>query len=553
MKNLSRIQKIVLALLFLVIFVYSFRALNESDNFYHIKTGQVIWETKSVPHQDVFSYTAVGAQWVTHEWLAELVFYGIYTAFGFWGLMAFAAGVALISYSLLLRLALLKRANFFISCILVVIIGIFTFKLWVVRPHIFGYLGLVILIWLLEKYRTRPRLFYLWLAAIDVLVWANMHASFILGIVIMAFYGLAELLEIRWSNFFGKSHFAEKKWPLLLLLFAFLAGVLALVNPNTYRIFLYSFAVQPVAQALHGYEWQPITFYFYETEVKLILLEIIFFAALAVFWFWTRKENRNLTYLGLMLGASFMPFISVRHNGLWSLLVFVPAAIAVSNIYEKRPCLLHTLPSLSAIILLLLFAGRAFALPRSYFDKNFIPVYAVDFIEEHNLRGPIFNLVNEGGYLIWRLWPQEKISIDSRSEVYIGKPLQEFLTVARGGENWNYLVDEKYSINYFIFSYRPRVPGESVIKLVQTLMRNNWVLVYWDDAAVIFVRNSKENKSLIDKYGLRHISPFRRPKDIPQKETAETLNELNNLIKIVPNSDAVKEYQKLFLDSRSPL
>lgn len=550
MTSLSSGQKIALVLFLALVFAGSFRALNQSDNFYHLKAGQVVWETKSVPTADVFSYSAAGARWVTHEWLAELIFYFVFAATGFWGLIAFASALAAITYFLLLKTAAQSGANLYAALLVAGITGIFTFQLWTVRPQIFSFLAVAILLALLENYRRNPKLRYLVGAAILLWIWANMHAAFILGIAIMLFYGISEFLRSRYPQYFGAGTLNSAQSSAIIK-FAVLGTFLSLFNPNGYHIFLYSFAINPVVNALKFYEWQPITAYLAEAEIKAILAEILIFAALAILCFGARKETRDSTRFGLVLGVSVMPFLSVRHNGFWSIVILIPAALILSKFIALRPKFNATLRNITLAFIIAALPSALLHLPQKYFNPDFVPVYAADFIEKTSLRGPFFNLVNEGGYLIWRFWPRERVFMDSRSEVYVGSPIEELRTIVSGAqpEKWHELVDKKYAINYFILPYRPRIAGERPAgALPQTLMQNNWALMYWDDVVLIFVRNNPENQALIQKYGLRHISPFRDPKNILPEEYAETRSELQKISAVAPESRIIKEYEKMFFD-----
>ena len=61
------------------IFLYAF-PINDSDFFWHLEAGKVIADTRSIPHQDTFSFTSPGVKWVTHEWLFELVTWLVFAA-----------------------------------------------------------------------------------------------------------------------------------------------------------------------------------------------------------------------------------------------------------------------------------------------------------------------------------------------------------------------------------------------------------------------------------------------------------------------------------------
>ena len=79
--------------------------LSDPDLWWHLKTGELIWRTHSIPHFDVFSFTVAGHPWTAQEWLSEVIIYGAYRVAGYSGLMAWlfvlAAAVVLGGYNLL--------------------------------------------------------------------------------------------------------------------------------------------------------------------------------------------------------------------------------------------------------------------------------------------------------------------------------------------------------------------------------------------------------------------------------------------------------------------
>src|SRR5439155_9434648 len=99
------------AIFLFVIFVYTVHPFSDSDQFYHLKVGQVIWETKSIPKVDIFTYTAPGVRWITHEWLSELIFYWLFMAGGFWGVMLFVSATAAATMWLLYAIAVKRGAD----------------------------------------------------------------------------------------------------------------------------------------------------------------------------------------------------------------------------------------------------------------------------------------------------------------------------------------------------------------------------------------------------------------------------------------------------------
>src|SRR6185369_14008851 len=69
------------------------------------------------------------------------------------------------------------------------------------------------------------------------------------------------------------------------------------------------------------------------------------------------------------------------------------------------------------------------------------PVSAVDFLKDHQLPGPIYNRYGWGGYLIYRLYPQYRVYIDGRADVYGDSFFTETMNVESGFSDWRRTLD----------------------------------------------------------------------------------------------------------------
>ena len=58
------------------------------------------------------------------------------------------------------------------------------------------------------------------------------------------------------------------------------------------------------------------------------------------------------------------------------------------------------------------------------------PEKIADYIEEHSVPGTMFNDLRYGGYLIWRLYPQEKVFIDTRLIIRPPEFFAEYLAIS---------------------------------------------------------------------------------------------------------------------------
>src|SRR5919112_1583036 len=80
-------RRLLIFVLLAAIFTLTAGQITDPDFWWHLRTGQLIYETRAIPHTDIFSFTAQGKEWITHEWLAEVLIYAIYKLSGWGGLV----------------------------------------------------------------------------------------------------------------------------------------------------------------------------------------------------------------------------------------------------------------------------------------------------------------------------------------------------------------------------------------------------------------------------------------------------------------------------------
>lgn len=525
-------------------FIVGIRALNESDIFYHIKAGEVIWQTKSIPTTDIFSSSAFGARWVTHEWLPELIFFGVYSLASFWGLIVLIGiCVATASY-LLVFIALRRGSNFSLAVIITFILTLFSLPYWKARPQIFGYLAFAVLVALLEHYRRHNNIRTLWLACGVMLVWANFSASFLLGVVVFVYYGLSLYIHARITRA-PIEKLRGAQWMIAASVFG---TALGLINPNTYSLFTYPLVIAPAVRIFDIVEWKSILEFLSLSQMRALLMTMALVDAFFVWWFIVRKESRDLVLAGLIAGMSALPFISSRHVIFWILLASFILPAALSQLLKEKFNRFNIQLTWSLIVLFAsILTIRAFMLPSRYYDASLIPVGAVNFIEEQNIKGPLFNLYNEGGYLMFRLWPRERIFIDGRSEVFVGKPIDDYVAITKTLGDWKRLLNDAYRVQYLVLPYWPEFLARTIAPLTNALISDKeWVLVYWDDVATIYVRNSDTNKELIARYGAHIVTPFKHPKNIAEGDVGKARDELLAFAKRSPESEFIAWYVRDF-------
>ena len=106
--GLKLLKIIAWLLVLLAIFIVNVNNISDADFWWHLKTGEYIWQNHEVPKADFFSHTAEGRDWTTHEWLSQVVIYLPYKLAGFNGLVYATAFLATLTY-LFIGLSLGKK------------------------------------------------------------------------------------------------------------------------------------------------------------------------------------------------------------------------------------------------------------------------------------------------------------------------------------------------------------------------------------------------------------------------------------------------------------
>ena len=472
------LRPFTLALAALLLVSWFSGAAADPDMWWHLKTGEYICRQHQLPVPDPFAYTtAMGSPApgelamrhfnLTHEWLAQAIFYLVHAAAGFPGLVLFRASL-LAGFCGLAGLVVYRRCGGFLRAVAAALgAGTVASAFSADRPFVFTFLLLAATVALLE-WRRR-----LWLLPPLFLFWANCHGGFILGWVVLGAYA-AESLWLRWRR--GAQAGERELW---------LAGALALaaslLNPNGPRVVgvLLTYRGSPMQSAL--WEWQPPALWPLEPFSALLL------AALAVMA-WRRRAVRPADWLLL---AAFVPAALMAVRNVVFIGFFAPLWIA-SYLPWKR--LLPRAQYAAAGLLLALCGvavarGGAFQLRAAEWK---VPAGAADFLLRHRITGRLFNSYGFGGYLVWRLWPQQRVFIDGRAlneSVFADHRRIIYNAGNTGGGSREELL-EKYGVQAIVmpgFDYTSGAPFLLAPALADP-RQSEWKLVYQDAQAFVFLR-----------------------------------------------------------------
>nr|AUN36030.1 hypothetical protein [uncultured bacterium] len=474
--DLLTIRRIVPIALLSMVFVLAVRqsVSIDPDLWWHLKAGQQIIDTRSIPHTDDYSFTKQGSEWVAHEWLSEVIMQAIYRVSGLTGLVTIFSLIIVIA----LWLTYLRcEGRPYAASIAVLLAAAASFPLFGVRPQMLTLLLASIYIALLEQLDTRR----IWWLVPLMLLWVNLHAGFALGLALIGLYVVRAVLDGEWNQV----------RPLVIVLIVCTAVVP--LNPNGFRMFSYPYeTLTSPSMAAFIQEWASPDFH-KATYLPLAILLLSTFAAMAL-----SPTRPRLGEIFLVLITALGALRSVRHIPIFSLFA-APVlakhmwAIARDRGWDKlltgaevRPTGLKLL-----INIILLLAPMALAVTRvwdfashqRYYESIRNPVAAVEFLKSQRLPGPIYNRYGWGGYLIYQLYPEYRVYIDGRADVYGDAFFTEAMQVYDGVGDWKAPFD-RYGIQTVIIDTNVAL---------STLLRsdNEWSKVFEDDQAVIFTRSSK--------------------------------------------------------------
>ena len=154
----------LLALLFTLVFGLFSVEIKDPDFWWHLKTGEYIYQSGALPVTDPFAYTSLQKDplnpeskrigfILTQYWLAQVVFYRIYDFFGLEGIIFLRASLLTLLIFLIFRG--IRREGFGIySSVIFLVPVVMIFRTFTgERPQLFSFLFAFLLIFLLEGFR----------------------------------------------------------------------------------------------------------------------------------------------------------------------------------------------------------------------------------------------------------------------------------------------------------------------------------------------------------------------------------------------------------------
>ena len=195
--RLTELSGLVAAVFGLMAFAYLTVPAVDSDYGWHVANGRHLLDGQLFAGVDTYSWTAAGATWIAHEWLAESLMAFLHDSLGPTANSLLAGALA--TMAILLTVARLRVRGFGVAIALVV--GLLALldagTIVSVRPLVVEVFAVALLLWLIDVWRTGgidARRFAV-VVILEFLTWANTHGSFVLGLAILGATWVSLLIE----------------------------------------------------------------------------------------------------------------------------------------------------------------------------------------------------------------------------------------------------------------------------------------------------------------------------------------------------------------------
>ncbi len=501
---------LVIIYLFGFVFCLALKKYSCCDIWWHLRTGQYIVSQKIFPFCNTFSHTALFHPWIAYSWLTEIIFYYV-SILGFNWLILLKTCLIIITFMVVLKTTYLaSNKNFNLSVLITLFMMHVSSGSWLLRPQLFSFLFTAFFVYILNKFEYDNDTKILWFIPLIMLFWVNLHIYFVVGLFLIFIYLFCSVFK-GWF-LFGENEESEIKKQRLLLKITLISLFVCFINPYTYRIFI-------EVLRLTGQQWarsniselQSLNFHCN----RVFLFEIMFF--ILIFSLSVAKKRPSLITIILFITFTYQALYSVRDLPFWAIVMapiigrhlgdffielkgnqnFVEDETLIdlsqkSPFGEQRIYFLTNWVLLGALIVTIVsFFPRDAKLESCVNMKDF-PVGAVTFIKENRLPGKMFNSFNWGGYLIYSLYPEWKVFVDGRTQAYGDEFLTECSDIWSLSLGWEKKF-KKHEVNFVLWPRK--LPLTEVF-----LLMNNWKLIYFDDIAVIFIRDIPQNRVFINKY-----------------------------------------------------
>lgn len=437
--------RILVFLALFLLFIGKISHFNHPDHdmFHEMALARESINCGYIPNQDLYSYIPTIKPLVHHEWGSGFLLYLITVIAGFGG-----TGLIVLKYLLALSIfvmCIFLQKRFLVNYGVYSLLGIIAISLGLIgfstiRAQLFTLFFLTLQIHLLEVDRNKKKWWIIpWLPV--YLIWLNMHAGFVIGIAYYFFYSVDRFfISFRKNKSIMKSVQSIKH-----LIFIF--GVMILLiffNPYGLDYFAYLWRALLLDRSKLITEWQPIWRFSQEVAIYYTVFSLL--SLIILIYTIIHKKNYRSFILIFIIFLAYQTIFHLRLVYMYALFwfSFVPYYLNETPLSQFLIRFTKNMKHfLKYFWLIIGISGIYLSLQNQFWrldsidENNPYPQGVVEYLREHHFSGNMMTPFREGAYISWKLYPQVKVSMDSRYEVaYDQEFVIENLNFYNGNAGW---------------------------------------------------------------------------------------------------------------------
>ena len=478
------------ALVLLTIVIADIRQLSDPDLWIHLLSGRELLAHGFLPPTNIYSYAAPNFRWLHHEWLSEAIMSALFDHYGPFGLKLLKFICTACTISFIVSAEGETGAPAIAQAAILLVAAVIVIPSMQFRPQIFDFLALSAIVALLSRHNWR-RTARLWLAIPLVVIWCNLHGGFFIGLLAMAVYGAAIILQ---DIFAGRG--PRRGLVILAITAAAAASTLCtfLIPPARQTWYTLAASILNPTTSATIIDWKPLLASLTTAppgslQQKYFALVLFFFAAAIVSVILTPKANDAplVAVAAVLLAASF----AAQRNIAIATIALVPVfANHLGRLMRPRDPIAARPPAISragriaAEVLIgavaIALAGSSGILKRGI-DAPGVPASAIKFMNRHGLSGNVLADYASAGFVIWHGGPRTKVFIDSRYDLaYPPTVIADFLALDRAEPG------AAHTLAIYPTDFVLTAPGRPEANLMDR--QPDWRLIYSDSDARLYAR-----------------------------------------------------------------
>lgn len=451
--------------------------MSSVDLAYHLRAGEAILSTHGVPSVDTFTFSVAGRAWLDQQWGAQVLLALVSRAGGWGGLAIFHAALVGATFWFLWLACRARGASARMSAALTLSGFAVCFYNAGMRPQTMAYPLFTATLWILADRRAHPR--RLWILPVVMAIWANVHGSFPLGLLLIA---LAWVEDRR-------DHAATKNSTLPVAVIGLLATV---VGPYGIGVWRYAIDISTNERILgHIQEWAP-------TTIRSVDGAIFFLSALVIVAYLARRGTKTDVLALVWLGSFFLLGVSTARGQVWWGFVFsVTMAGLIIEQFRSSPSAEERVEEPGSLVLNLLVVSAliAFVAVGSPWFRDRVdpssgsssllssaPQRLVEAVQREAPRDA--RLFVTSAFASWFEYasPANPVFVDSRIELFPEDVWTDYVAVINAQDGWQEILD-RWQVDAIVL----RPEDSTLVPLLEE--DSDWRLAYRDGSGTVFVRD----------------------------------------------------------------